>query len=155
MKNEIIRQFKRNTNILIYLVKNLSDDDMLLKTDKSNNIGWIIGHIVLGRGNLLKKLNSEFNTTDSEKIFARYVEKNQDIKTNKKEMLNEFATRGERLAKYISELNEDEFKYPIDFKLPDGGDDLGSYVSFVAWHESFHLGQIDLIKAANGKGGIK
>jgi hypothetical protein len=155
MKDEILRNFKRNTFFLSFLVKDLNEDDVLIKTGSSNNIGWIIGHLVLGRGKILIKLNKECDIQESEKAFERYVEKNQYTKINKEELVQGFISRGKRLFKAIKELNETKLLEPIEFKLPDGGDNLGSYLSFVAWHESFHLGQIDLIKAANGFDGIK
>ena len=57
----------------------------------------------------------------------------------------------------ISEMNrigDDGLLVKVPVKLPFSGDDLENLIHFLTWHETFHLGQIDLIKAAAGRGGI-
>lgn len=149
------RTFTGNTHFLKSMLSGLDDNDMLLKTGESNTIGWILGHITWTRGSLLKMLNEPDEIKDWEKQFVRGVVKNTEIKVNLEQVLNEFSKRGEAIVKAIEALDEDGLKKDIGFELPGGGRDIGTFIAFAAWHETFHMGQIDLIRAATGKGGIK
>lgn len=149
------KAFLGNAAYLKHMLKNMNDDDMMLSTGESNTIGWVLGHIVYYRGEIAKKLNMECTIKEYEKSFARGAEKNRSIKVSLEEALKDLTERGELIARAIEELGEEGLKKKIDIELPGGDGSLGSYIGFLSWHETFHLGQIDLIKAACGKGGIK
>lgn len=155
MKNKLIRSYQGNTFYLKGILAGLNDEDMLLSSGESNTIGWILGHIALGRGQVLKMLKVECDIAESEKVFDRGVEKRKDLKINLEETICRYSTRGEMLTEIIKSLNDDDLKRTLAVQLPAGGNDVETYLSMIAWHETFHIGQIDLIKAAVGKGGIK
>ena len=154
MKEEIIGNFQKNTFFLKKIVEDM-DDEMLLRTGQSNTIGWILGHLKFCRGQALQMLEAECDLDDAEKVFERGVEKNVALSINMADTLSGFAARGQSLEQAIMTMDEAAFKKIIPFELPDGSKDIGGYLSFLAWHEAFHLGQIDLIKVAAGKGGVK
>lgn len=155
MKNRLIRSYQGNSLFLKGILAGLNDEDMLLSTGQSNTIGWILGHITLTRAQILQRLNVECDVEDSEKIFDRGAEKRKDTKMGVEETYNKYASRGEKIATTLNSLSDDDLKRNLDIQLPGGKNDVETFLSFLAWHETFHLGQIDLIKAANGKGGIK
>lgn len=155
MKNKLIRSYQGNTFYLKGMLTGLSDQDMLLSTGESNTIGWILGHITLTRAQILQRLNVDCQIEDSEKMFDRGAEKRKDTNMSLEETLNKYAARGEKIAAALSSLSDDDLKKNLDIQLPGGKNDVETFLSFLAWHETFHLGQIDLIKAAAGKGGIK
>jgi len=66
-----------------------------------------------------------------------------------------FLERGELIIFEINKAGDEGLKKNFSGKHPFGGDDIDSMLQFLAWHETFHIGQIDLIKAATGKDGIK
>ncbi len=155
MSTQIGRTFIGNAVYTKHMLKNMNDDDMMLSTGESNTIGWILGHIVYYRGEIAKKLNKECAFKEYEKNFERGSVKNREIKINLEETLKDMTERGEVIAGALDEIGEEGLKKKIDIELPGGDGSLGNYLAFLAWHETFHLGQIDLIKAACGKGGIK
>jgi uncharacterized damage-inducible protein DinB len=155
MKTRFINAFRGNTLYLLNMLKGLTDEDMLLCTGESNTIGWILGHIIRYRGTILQKMNKEIEIKDFEKNFERGAKKNKELKINYEEAINNFSSRGDKIVTALSDMDDEAFKQNIGMELPDGKNDLESLLSFLSWHETFHLGQIDLIKAAVGKGGIK
>lgn len=155
MKHEIASNYQKNTGFLQYLLQGLTDNDLLARTGQSNTIGWILGHIILHRAKTLQLLKIPCEIRESEKAFERGVAKNVELKINAEQALNDLASRGEQLVKHILELDETDLQQPVNMNLPGGKNDLGSGLSFAAWHETFHIGQIDLIKVAIGMEGIK
>lgn len=147
--------YRGNTLYLKGMLENLDQCDMLAKTGESNTIGWILGHITLYRGQLLKIINADCTIEESENRFARGAKKDTDIEINMQHALDRFIQRGEMLVKSIPELTDEQLHRDTGIQVPLGGSQVKDIIGMLAWHETFHLGQIDLIKAANGKGGIK
>lgn len=155
MKTRFINAFRGNTLFLMTILKNLNDDDMMLSTGESNTIGWILGHINHSRGTILQRLKEEVEIREIEKNFERGTKKNKEIKVSLDETLNDFKSRGEKIVSTIEKFSDEDFRKDVGIELPGGKSDVEAMLSFLTWHETFHIGQIDLIKAACGKGGIK
>lgn len=154
MNNKIGKTFAGNTLYIKTLLAGMNDEDMMLSTGESNTIGWILGHITHYRGEIVRKMKKECEVKESDKSFERGAPKNKNIKINLAETLGNFEARGALIAKTIDELGDAILKQPCGMELP-GGNDIETMLSFLTWHETFHIGQIDLIKVAAGKGGIK
>lgn len=155
MNNKTGKTFLGNSLYIKNLLAGMNDDDMMMSTGESNTMGWILGHIVHYRGEILRRLKKDCEKKETEKAFERGAPKNKTIRINLAESLNDFSERGILIDAALEELGDEGLKTEIDIKLPGGKNDIESLIAFLAWHETFHLGQIDLIKAANGKGGIK
>jgi hypothetical protein len=155
MKNRLIRSYMGNTNYLKNIMKDFADSDLMLTTGESNTIGWIFGHIILYRGKVLEQIDNHSHVKENENQFDRGVEKNKNIIMSFDENISRYMNRGEELTKVLEGITDEELKKPVDIKLRGMDLDLEGYISMLIWHETFHIGQIDLIKAAVGKGGIK
>ena len=155
MKNFLINTFKQNTISLKNMLSSFNNEDMFLSTGNSNTIGWIFGHIIYERGIIIKVFNKEFEIPEKENVFQRGAPKNKTIAVDMEEFLKVFVERGEQIISEINKAGDEGLKKNFPGKHPFGGDDVESLLHFLSWHETFHLGQIDLIKAATGKGGMK
>jgi len=155
VKSLLARTFGRNTQLLQHMIRELTDGDMLASTGASNTIGWILGHILLTRGELLHRLQQECHISAEEQTFKQGVPKNMKATLPLELALREFVSRGEQIIRTIHALSDDALVQPLDLEPPGGKGNLGTLAAGIAWHETFHLGQIDLIKVATGKAGIK
>ncbi len=155
MRNIMLKNYQLNTLILDSLLKNLKETDTLEKTGQSNTIGWILGHIIIGRGSVLNMLKIDYQKMDDEEEYKRGSMKNNNIKIDPIKAMVEFKKRGTQIEEAIININETLLDEEINYKLPGGGNQVKDAILFSAWHETFHIGQIDLILAALGKGGIK
>jgi uncharacterized damage-inducible protein DinB len=155
MNNRLSKTFYGNTIYTKRLIGNMTDEDMLLSTGESNTIGWILGHINYYRGEIARKMKKDCELKEIEKTFERGAPKNKELKINLTETLNDFSARGDLIASAIEELSGEQLKQQLDIELPGGDNSVETYLAFLSWHETFHIGQIDLIKAALGKGGVK
>lgn len=155
LQESIATTYATNTFFIKYLLGKLTNEDLELRTGQSNNIDWILGHLLLGRAEILQKLGVEITPGDTELKYARGKEKTDKAFLNLEGTIRLLEERGNKIAEIITNLSAEEFEKDIDIQLPDGSKSLYKFVKFLAWHETFHIGQIDLIFAANGKGGIK
>jgi hypothetical protein len=155
MKEYLSKTFQLNTMYLQGLLKGFDDEAMKFRTGESNAIGWIVGHIVLYRAKILQTLKKAVDVKETEKQYDRGTVKNINVEIKLEEALREANSRCEELVKAINDLTDEQLKQSLDMEYQGEVYDIEKYLTRLAWHESFHLGQIDLILAALGKGGIK
>jgi len=155
MRNMLVKGYQINTLVLEDIIKNLKEQDTLSKTGNSNTIGWILGHILAGRGSVLNLLKIKYEKLDNEEQYKRGSEKKDDIKIDPVKAMAVFKERGKQIEEAVMQADESVLDEEISYKLPGGGSRVKDAIHFSAWHETFHIGQIDLILAALGKGGIK
>jgi len=155
MNVDISKMYFGNTLYIKRLFSDLTEEDMLLRTGNSNTIGWILAHIVYYRSEIANKLKLNCETEEFEKAFQRGAPKNFILKVDLSKALENLENRGKLIIEGIEKAGDAELRKKIDIVLPGGDGSFLGYLTFLAWHEAFHIGQIDLIKAAVGKGGIK
>jgi len=51
-------------------------------------------------------------------------------------------------------LDEAALARPAGRRLPDGSENVGGAIRFLAWHETYHLGQLGLLRRLAGKPGV-
>jgi hypothetical protein len=155
MNNSISKTYYGNAVYLKNMLTGLTDEDMMLSTGESNTIGWILGHLVYYRGETARRLKLDCPKNESEKSFERGAPKDKNVKVALSKALEDFSSRGEMIIAAVENIGEEGLKQKVDITLPGGDGTLGNLLGFLTWHKIFHLGQIDLIKAACGKGGVK
>jgi uncharacterized damage-inducible protein DinB len=155
MKENLVKTFQLNTAYLQGLLKGFDDHAVQFRIGESNTIGWIIGHIVLYRAKMLQTLKKAVEIKGAEKQFERGIEKNINVEIKLEEALNDFTCRCDEIVNAINELNDAQLKQPLGIEYQGDALNIEKYLARLTWHETFHLGQIDLILAALGKGGIK
>ena len=155
IRSIITNGYQLNTIVLKELIKDLNEQDTLLKTGESNTIGWILGHIILSRGSVLKLLQIGYDKMNSEENYKRGSEKNDLIKIDPQNAMDVFERRGKLIVNAVKDVDEKILDIEIKYNMPGGGNTVKDAILFSSWHETFHIGQIDLILAANCKGGIK
>ena len=155
MNQRLIKAWNLNTLFLLNILKELEEEDVMLRFGNSNTLGWILGHIIYYRGLILKYIGEDFEFKEYEKSYMRGAEKDITLRLNLDEAKKEFMSRGKRISKKIAVMTPADFDKIMDITLADGSNTIGGALSWLNWHEAFHFGQIDLIKVASGKNGIK
>jgi uncharacterized damage-inducible protein DinB len=155
MRDAIVKSYQLNTQVLEMIIKDLNAQDTLYKTGQSNTIGWILGHILASRGSMLCLLKTDYEKMENEEQYKRGSEKKDNIKIDPLKAMALFKERGKQIEEALMHADGSVLDEEISYKLPGGGSRVMDAIHFSAWHETFHIGQIDLILAALGKGGIK
>ncbi len=153
MKEEWTCLLDRNTEAVKGMLKNITSEDLKKPLGQSNTIGWIMGHLIWSRGEILRVLGQDVSVEKWEKDFARGVPK-QITGIDLDRVLPLFESRGNNLLACIPGLTDENLNEKSGITLPGGLDDIKGFISFLIWHETFHLGQIDLLRAGLGIGGI-
>ena len=144
---------KVNSKLLPYSLKDISDDEIKKQpTNDVNSILFVIGHMLASRFTLTQMLgdNTKWKPSD---LFIRGA-KIQDASAYPSidEMVEEWKNHEVIMESVLKNLSDDfltekaPYDFPVDDKSMLGG------ISFMAMHESYHIGQLAYIKKLLGHG---
>ena len=148
--------FKLNNNMIERSLDGLSDEEFWQPAPGGGNpIGWLLGHLTYTRGQILKGIGHAHDTGLGV-IFARgsalrdasSYPARQTIEAAWKE------TRGHMRAAFAALTPEILAGPPPEGRQLPGADNLAGYLAFLAFHESYHVGQIGYVRRRLGHAGI-
>ncbi len=144
---QLIRTFQSNHWIARQLLDDLSHEESLLRPGfQANCMNWVLGHIVRGRNRALEHLerpglwdeaeNSRYTTGSApitgqdglhfEKLTADFDEAQADLELALSQAAGDF------LAEIIPTRFGDQPRWQA--------------ISGLAWHETYHVGQLELLR---------
>ena len=150
-------RFFFNRQTLMRIVEVFEPDDWAKRPVAAggNDAHWILGHLVLSRRYLLRKLGEELPKDPWEEGF------NMGAKPAGTEgypppgaLLEDFHALGKRLSERLGAMTPEEAREPWGSSFPDGSDTLAGGALFLHFHETYHLGQLGLIRRLLGKPGF-
>jgi hypothetical protein len=151
----LARRFAFNDGFLDKLTADFTEHDWLARHGEANHAQWLLGHLAATRRWALRELGRVTDELAWEKHFgmgARPTAESDDIAPA---LLREaFLKKGAQLASHIATLTEAQAAAPFR-PFPDGSNTLGAAMHFLHFHESYHLGQLGLIRRLSGKPGLR
>jgi uncharacterized damage-inducible protein DinB len=150
----IARYFKINYRVLHMQIEGLSHEDSLLQPPfRTNNLNWVLGHIIAGRSRALAMLGAE--PVWSKERSAVYAQESEPITAEEAYPLDKLVadldTAQERLAEALALATpEDLGPNPLGRKKEGQDRSLGERLSFIYWHEAYHTGQTELLRQLAG-----
>ncbi len=150
---ELAEGFARNLGIIVSQTKGLDHADSILQPPmRGNCMNWVLGHIADNRNALLKRLGQP--TMMSEEQGKRYGYGSEPVCADGEdvlkleELLNMLQRSQETIASVLDRITPEELAREIDgFR---GKTSLGSFLFFVHWHETYHVGQAELLRQLAG-----
>jgi uncharacterized damage-inducible protein DinB len=151
----LARAFRRNTRLVQQHADGLTHEDSLLQSEHNVNcFNWVLGHIVASRHDILGLIEGGPATDDGR--LDRYRRESDPITGD-----GDDVTRLEDLLSALGRTQEtiDDRLGSVDTgwleeETPVGGDRLASRVAqihFGYFHDTYHTGQIDLLRQVSGK----
>jgi hypothetical protein len=143
--------FKTNTDLVNKATTGILPEQWLRKPgDSSNHLLWVMGHLVWARGAVLKTLGSDISIHWAP-LFGRgaKLEDGQQYPTVE-EVCNAWTDVSGRLATCLAEVPAEALDKPHDKPTFDGK--VGGFVAFLAFHESYHVGQVSYLRKWLGHG---
>jgi hypothetical protein len=139
---------------LAQLTEGFEPSDWLHRIGEANHAQWLVGHLASTRRWALRLLEVSADEEAWEKHFRPNCPPTPQGDDIAPEMLLEaFVKNGEVLREHIAamstEATEAEFR-----SFPDGSHTVGGGMHFLHFHESYHIGQIGLLRRAVGKPGL-
>lgn len=150
----LVRAFRRNDRLVVAHMDGLTDADALRQSGFNTNcFNWVLGHIVAGRDEVLRVLGEPA-------VFGARAERYQregDPITGPgpgvvplEELAAALGASGDRIEAVLSGADE-AF---MTAELPSGEGRTATraaQVLFFYFHETYHVGQIDVIRQLSGK----
>lgn len=153
MDTYIDGMFKTNTNIVKKATDVIRPEHWFLKPgDVSNHMMWVVGHLVVSRASVLKLLGSEWSTPwDS--LFARGAKPApQNQYPGVEDICLAWNDVSNQLSASLASVPADVLANPAPKGAPSYDGKVGGLVAFLAFHETYHVGQVTYLKKWLGYG---
>ncbi len=147
----IIDEFKRVNWITERQAEGLTHADSLLQPPfRGNCFNWILGHMLVGRNNTLKHLGRE--PYCDEETVALYKFDSEPITDGEKarplaDLLAGMSATADIIVAELEKASDDFMDEIID---EERGQTRRQAIDFLAWHESYHVGQLELLRQLAG-----
>jgi uncharacterized damage-inducible protein DinB len=151
-QERMVEILERNQKVINEQSKELTHADSLLQLPfRSNCFNWVLGHIVVYRDKMLTILKEspvlgdrelEGYRRGSEPILA-----GQDV-VDLAKILASSRENTKRLSAAIRDVSEESLAEIYD---EEGEDTVQDWLEFLIWHETYHLGQLEILRQLAGK----
>ena len=149
----LIRYARLNTRVVRMQAEGLTHEESLLQPPfRGNCFNWIVGHIVASRDLMLTSLGATAMLTDAEaEVYHRESEPLTDAANALplERLLTELNASAERLVQAFSNATADDLARLVE--AANGETPLLKQLIFRQWHETYHVGQLELLRQLAGK----
>ena len=136
------------------LVGDFTEADWQVCDPAGHNARWIVGHLAATRFRALELAGLPVVKPDWAAAFAMgtaAADVPRDL--DPKPLIQSFHAAQADLAGRWEALTPADLAKPIGRTLPNGSDNVGGALRFMAWHEAYHLGQLGLLRRLAGRPG--
>jgi uncharacterized damage-inducible protein DinB len=148
-------RFRFNEGLLKMATDGFTDETWSLGPDGGGNTAhWILGHVTHARNGLLRMAGAEVAPEPWEEAFGRGATPTGDGYLPVEELVAKFRAAGEALSSHLAGMSEEDAAAPAPREFPDGSKTIGDAAHFMYFHETYHLGQIGLIRRMGGLPGF-
>ena len=147
--------YRFNEKVMGGVTTGLDGEDWLRRAcGDASHAYWVLGHLAVSRRSLLRGLGKDIPQEAWEASFARGSKPVQEITVAPSVLAEDFLSSGRLLQELLASLDADEASSPYSRKLPDGSQTKEEVIRFYYWHESYHLGQLGILRKICGKPGL-
>jgi len=145
--------FRANTDIINKAIADVRPEDWFRKpSDDSNHMMWLLGHVIVHRGQVLRNLGAQWDSSWAP-LFARGVERVADAEyPSVDEMRAAWDQISEQLKTALRAAPEDLLAKPAPEGPPSFDKKLSGTVAFFAFHDTYHTGQVSFLRKWLGYG---
>ena len=152
--HELAEAFGRNLGVLQAQTKGLTQADSLLQLPfRGNCLNWVLGHLLDNRDIVLEALGEERIMSDASAAFYRRGSEPMAGATTDAlqlgDLLDQLAQSQERLASALGRATDADMAREV--VRGETTTTLGKRVFFLYFHETYHVGQTELLRQLAGK----
>jgi len=147
----MIAVFERDHWVVRRQAKGLSHEDSLLQPPfRCNCFNWVLGHIVGGRDLMLAALGA--SPVLSEEELEVYQRESEPLTDAERAVPLEklLAALDETQSRLVNALKETSPETLAAVRNEERQQTLGDYITFLQWHETYHLGQLEILRQLAG-----
>jgi uncharacterized damage-inducible protein DinB len=149
-------EFAQNTGSLQKAVADLTPEQWLGRPgDHSNHVTWIVGHVLWARQALINRVGGSWSCPDLE-LFARSAKLDAAASYPAPDaLLALWRDSAAALDATLSALTPEALAAPAPPPGPPSPDGkVSGFIGVLAWHETYHLGQIAYLRSWLGHSGV-
>ena len=126
------------------------EESLIAPQPGGNCANWVLGHIIVSRGDIVALLGGEKLWTDEQ--AAPYLRGSRGFEANPSflpwpSLLTELDKSQEVLAKEIASASPEKLAESL------GKDTVAERLAFLQFHEGYHVGQLGLLRRLVGRAG--
>lgn len=144
--------FKRNQYVITMQVKDVTTEESLaLPPAGGNCMNWVIGHIIVHRDIALRSLGEAPVLDEREtEIYKRESERLTDpeLALPLSTLMERLESSRQRLQVALEQSTPEVLDQQPD---PSGKRTVGEILRMLQWHETYHTGQLELLRHMAGK----
>jgi uncharacterized damage-inducible protein DinB len=156
MLQDLALIFKLNNGVVHTALEGLPDDDFWRRPEGGGNpIGWMLGHVTGSRYTLLNRLGDPAKT-EWGNIFARGMPLSEVQHYPSRERLQMAwkDTHG-RMREAFASVSPDTLAEKLGRRIgPLDDPTVGETITFLAFHEAYHAGQMGYLRRLLGHAGV-
>jgi uncharacterized damage-inducible protein DinB len=145
-------EFRYNNNFTTNFVKDLSPEEWFKRPEgATNHVAWIVGHIIWARTAVLSRLGSQWSAPWLS-MFAR-GEKVDDSAAypSHDTLMDAWRDVAAALGSALENASDEAMAQPAPQPGPPSADHkISGTIRFLAWHETYHVGQISYVRSLLG-----
>ncbi|HYV14220.1 MAG TPA: DinB family protein [Pyrinomonadaceae bacterium] len=145
--------YRANTDIINKAIADVRPEDWFRKPgDDSNHLMWLLGHVVVHRGLVLKTIGGQWESSWAP-LFTRGSERVDDAEYPSVDEIQEAWNQiSEQLKNALREAPEDVLATASPEGMPSFDKKLSGTVAFLAFHDAYHTGQVSFLRKWLGYG---
>lgn len=147
--------FNYNSKFLKKNLEGLTDEDWSIRPDGSgNHLLWIVGHCCWARSALLKRLGEDWS-----KPWLSLCGRGEKLDTaavfpTPQEAMAAWDESSERLTAAMESASPETLSAPSTQGPPSADGKVSGVVNFIAYHETYHVGQMAYVRSLLGHAGV-
>ena len=151
----LAQRFAFNDRFLDMLVEGFDDRDWLVRGGEGNHSQWLLGHLACTRRWALREFALPGTEEQAwERHFGMGTTPTPASDDIAPALLREaYLKSGEALRTWMASLGPEQAELPFK-PFPDGSKTVGGALHFLYFHETYHLGQVGLLRRIAGKKGV-
>jgi len=149
------QNYRFNSDFLTKMVSDIPPEEWQRHPDgKCNHIAWIVGHVIWTRKALLGRLGTEWSQPWLD-LFARGAKcEDGGAYPSPDAMMDAWREVSGLLAGALESISEEFLSQPVTNGPPSPDGKISGVVSFLATHETYHVGQISYVRGWLGHKGL-
>jgi len=157
--NPITKQYQLLTDWYLSVLDGIADPDgCKVINEMTNSLEWLGGHLITGRYRSISRLGVKIEPNKGlDKFVNPAIPPPNAIAFDSKikypslsECRVEWTSFSKAFHDALHSVSESVLKTEISFKVPTGGNTVEDALVFVALHESYHIGQMSILRKLLG-----
>jgi hypothetical protein len=140
--------FTQNTGAVKKVVAGLTPEQWLSRPNEhSNHLTWIVGHVIWARQIVIARVGGQWDCPGLEP-FARSAKLDESLSYPSPETLLAYLQdSATALDVTLSALTPEALAAPAPPGPPSQDGKVSGFIGVMAWHETYHLGQIAYLRS--------